>query len=312
MIAFFYESVKRLKEKNNPYWKYLYKVNKVLVNLLYPIGQRWKKTGRLDENSRIIVSLTTYPARAGSVWITIASLLQQTMPPYKVILWLAEEQFKDRRIAKNLERMQKRGLDIRFCEDLKSHKKYYYAMQEYPDYYILTADDDIFYPEDHIEKLWRGYEKYPDTIICHWSHQVGITDQKNFYPYNDWIDNTEAEPSYATLAVGCNGILYPPGSLPEEAFHKQIIMEAAFYTDDLWLKCMEILNQRKTVNCNKTILIYFNRLSTKGSGLWNSNIGQEKRNDNSWNRLMELYPEVKAVLLEETLKPGKEISGSAR
>jgi hypothetical protein len=305
MITFFYESVKKLKEENNPYWKYLYKVNKVLVNLLFPISQRWRKSGGLDENSRIVVSLTTYPARAGSVWITIASLLQQTMPPYKVILWLAEEQFKDRRIAKNLKRMQKRGLDIRYCEDLKSHKKYYYAMQEYPDYYILTADDDIFYPEDHIEKLWKGHEKYQDTIICHWSHRVGINSQKDFYPYNDWIDNAEEEPSYATLAVGCNGILYPPGSLPRETFRKQTIMEAAFYTDDLWLKCMEILNKRKTVNCNKTILIYFNRLSTKDRGLWNSNIGQEKRNDSSWDRLMELYPEVKEMLVEEALKTGK-------
>lgn len=299
MIRFFYETVRKLKKNNKSYWRLVYKINKVLVNLIFPVNQRWKQDYGLDARSRIIVSLTTYPARISTVWITAASLLQQTMRPYKLILWLAEEQFPGHEIPDNLERLKKRGLEIRFCEDLKPHKKYYYVMQEYPDYYVITADDDILYPEDHIEQLWKGHEKYPNNIICHWSHRVEFDGQGKFIPYDNWPDNGEEAPSFATLAVGCNGILYPPGSLPEQTFDKNKIVEISLNTDDLWLKCMEILNGWKTVNCNKPVLIYFNILSTGKSGLWKSNTGESRNNDIIWDKLMKLYPEVRNRLTEE-------------
>ncbi|MCI8571766.1 MAG: hypothetical protein HFI43_10250 [Lachnospiraceae bacterium] len=299
MIAFFYESVRKLKKEDRFYWKFLYKVNKVLVNMCFPVCQYWRRGDGTDRQSRIIVSLTTYPARINSVWITVSSLLQQTMKPYKVILWLAEEQFADRKIPQNLERLKKRGLEIRFCCDLKPHKKYYDVMAAYPDYYIITADDDIFYPENHVESLWKGYEKNPGAIICNWSHQIAFDEQGGFMPYDDWSDDARAVPSYGTLAVGCNGVLYPPGSLPAEAFSKRKILECALGADDLWLKCMEILNEKKTVNCSDMPLIYFNILSTKKSGLWKTNTGQRGDNDMIWGRLMEMYPQVITRLAEE-------------
>ncbi len=299
MIAFFYEMARKGKHYNWPCWRILYKINKVLVNLFFPVTQRWKNSCGVDGQSRLIVSLTTYPARISSVWITVTSLLQQTKKPGKVVLWLAVEQFPDRRIPKSLKRLERRGLEIRFCEDIKSHKKYYYAMREYPDYFIITADDDILYPEDHIERLWRGHEKYPDAVICHWSHRIEFDEGDNFIPYDDWPDNKEETPSWATLAVGCNGILYPPGVLPGEAFQKQNILRYALYTDDLWLKCMEILNGWKTVNCNEETLIYFNLLSTKNAGLWKNNTGHGSNNDRIWGLLMKLYPEVSDRLMEE-------------
>lgn len=299
MITFFYEVVRKAKGLNRPYWKFLYKINKAVINLFYPISQRCNKAYGLNENSRIIVSLTTYPARISTVWITIASLLTQTMKPYKVILWLAEEQFPDHKIPDSLEKMKQRGLEIRFCGDLKPHKKYYYAMQEYPEHYIITADDDTFYPENHIERLWDGHEKYTGNIICQWSHQIGFTEQGEFQAYNEWIDNAEDNPSYLTLAVGCGGILYPPDSLPAEAFDEGKITTYALYTDDLWLKCMEILQGKKIVNCNQTPLIYFNNIKTMKSGLWTHNTGQSRNNDIVWKQLMELYPEVREKLLKE-------------
>lgn len=301
MITFLYESVRKLKKERRFYWKLLYKVNKALVNVCFPISQYWKRGCGTDDQSQLIVSLTTYPGRIDSVWLTVSSLLQQTMKPYKVILWLAEEQFAGRGIPKSLERLKGRGLEIRFCGDLKSHKKYYDVMAAYPDYYIVTADDDIFYPENHLEELWKGHEKNPGAVVCNWSHQISFDKQGGFIPYDEWSDDAIEAPSYATLAVGCNGILYPPGCLPAEAFSKQKIRECALSADDLWLKCMEILNGKKTVNCKETPLIYFNILSTKKSGLWKSNTGQRGNNDMVWSRLMEMYPQVYRRLVGERL-----------
>lgn len=302
MVQFFYDMVVRAKRNKRSYWPWLYKVNKVLLNMLYPMTQRWNHRPGTDEKGKVIVSLTTYPGRIHQVWKTLATLLNQTMPPRKVILWLGEEQFPDRALPANLVRMTGRGLEIRYCTDLKSHKKYFEAFSRFPDEVVVTADDDILYPENHLEKLWQAYEENPNTVICHWSHRIEMDGEETFVPYNQWEDNGKEEPSYATLAVGCNGILYPPARQFDKAsdlLNPRKIQELALRADDLWLKCMEILCGIKTVNCNDTILIYYNVLSTRKSGLWVTNTGHEKNNDGVWTKLMEQYPEVRDRLKAE-------------
>ena len=299
MVQFFYEMVQILKEKKKGYWPLVYKINKLLLNVFYPISVLFQKGCGVDEKSKIIVSLTSYPARIDTVWLTAATLLNQTLKPYKVILWLAKEQFPDEKLPKKLTELQERGLEIAYCENLMPHKKYYYTMQKYPDYFVVTADDDIFYPENHLEKLWRGYEKYPGNIICHWSHKIGFDKNNDFRPYNEWTNNAEDAPSLLNLAVGCNGVLYPPYALVEEAFEIEKIKKYALHTDDLWLKCMSALKSVKVINCNQTILIYFNILKAQKSGLWQTNAKDENRNDKVWRVLMEEYPQVKQKLLNE-------------
>ena len=44
-------------------------------------------------------------------------------------------------------------------EDLRSHKKYYYTIKEYPDDIMITVDDDIFYRSDMIAKLMAYHKK---------------------------------------------------------------------------------------------------------------------------------------------------------
>ena len=44
-------------------------------------------------DTKLIVSLTTFPGRINSVHKTISTLLTQTLKPDEVILWLAEAQF---------------------------------------------------------------------------------------------------------------------------------------------------------------------------------------------------------------------------
>ena len=63
-----------------------------------------------------------------------------------VILWLSKEQFPDRSFIPNsLLSLEKRGLIIELCEgDLRSHKKYYYALRQYPNDIIITIDDMLF------------------------------------------------------------------------------------------------------------------------------------------------------------------------
>ncbi|NQD68650.1 glycosyltransferase family 2 protein, partial [Bacillus haikouensis] len=154
---------------------------------------RKNKTGLNTEEMRhtkVIVSLTSFPSRISTIWITIESLLRQTFKPDEIILWLAEEQFDGYdSLPTKLLRLQDKGLKIRFCDDLRSHKKYYYTFQEYPDCIVITVDDDVIYPTNTINALMEIHKKFPDSICCNRGHLIKKTFEKEIAPYNQWVQN---------------------------------------------------------------------------------------------------------------------------
>ena len=46
-----------------------------------------------QSGEEVIVSLTTFPARISTVWITIETIFRQEVMPDRIVLWLAKEQF---------------------------------------------------------------------------------------------------------------------------------------------------------------------------------------------------------------------------
>ncbi|WP_395632345.1 hypothetical protein [Flavobacterium sp.] len=196
----------------------------------------------------LIVSVTSFPARIEDVWISLESLMRQTVKPDAIILWLAGEQFPDRILPKKLISLQERGLTIRYCDDLRSHKKYYYAMQEYPEACIITFDDDLYYDNKVIERLVTLHDQYPDCICTNRAHQIKIKDGK-VLPYRQWDHNAKniLTPTKTLLPTGGAGTLYPPHFLPKTAFEAKLIRSLCFHADDVWLKLMATLNQKKSV-----------------------------------------------------------------
>lgn len=296
MIKFFYELTVKLKQKNMKVWPWFYKINKVIINLFYPCFQFFNKKYGLDENSCVIVSLTSFPERINMVWLTIATILNQNLKPKKIILWLAQDQFPTHKLPYSLKRLCKRGLEIQYCEDLKPHKKYFFTMKNYKESFIITIDDDMLYPEDFIENLVKNVKKYPNTIICNWAHKITFDQKGNFNPYKLWVHSSN-EVGKLIVPIGCCGILYPPNSLNLEVFEIEKIKKLAFYCDDLWLKCMALKNNTLAVNVNLNDLIFFNNLRNQKSGLWKHNTLGENRNDKVWSDLMNVYKE-----LEEHMK----------
>ncbi|SHJ13766.1 glycosyltransferase [Pseudobutyrivibrio xylanivorans] len=294
MIEKLYSDVQNLKKKNSKAWPYVYKVNKLLVNIFFPIIQSFNHSIGVDDKNNIIVSLTTYPARINTVGVTIESLLNQSYKPKKVLLYLSKEQFPEElnELPKKLVKLQKRGLEIVFVEDdLKPHKKYYYALQEYPNDLIITADDDIFYPEGHIERLVSTSKMFPNAVICNRSHRITMTnDLHGFEPYNSWKEILTDAPDELTVPIGCNGVLYKREFFDEELFDIEKIKKNSLYTDDLWLKVMELNNGIKAYNCVEEPLVYFDNIFNKNTGLWHTNASeQNNRNDEVWNELVKEY-----------------------
>ena len=61
---------------------------------------------------KLICTLTTFPDRIDSVQYTIKSLFNQSMKPDKIVLWLAESEFKDFEFPESIKQLQKRGLEL--------------------------------------------------------------------------------------------------------------------------------------------------------------------------------------------------------
>ncbi|WP_097003404.1 glycosyltransferase [Lacrimispora amygdalina] len=284
------------KIKNRKIKSVAYRINKLLLNSLYPVSTRFKYG--IDEKSDIIISLTSFPARINTVWITIQTLLNQTVKPKKLILWLAEEQFinKEKDLPHKLLKQKEYGLTIKFCDDLRPHKKYFYAMQQYPKCAIITVDDDIFYPETLVEELQKLSKKYPDTVCCTWAHEITF-ENGEIAPYGQWSYGVNGyEPNMKLIPIGCGGVLYPASILPMETYDKETIKKICLNSDDLWLKGMSVLNDVPAVRIRKEPLIYYSLVNTKSSGLYVTNIGQD-RNDIALRKIIEIFPKVNEKLL---------------
>lgn len=301
MIKFLYLVPIYLKEKGIFGWQYLYKLNKILLNFIYPVLHKMDKHKGVDEKGEIIISLTSFPARIELVWMTVASLMNQTLKPKKIILWLSKEQFiGEETLPKSLLILKERGLEIRFCTDLKPHKKYFYVMQEYPEDIIVTVDDDIFYPENHLEMLWKKHLEFPAAVCCWFAHRITYNAVGKIEEYRKWDGGISGEttPSFQVMAVGCGGVLYPPHSLSMNVFKKEDIFTLCPVTDDLWLKAMEIENETKTVRCTESSQVFYGFLKTRKTGLFTEN-ADKAGNDEAIAAIMEKYPHVEKILYED-------------
>lgn len=296
MLDKIYSLLSEVKINNKYLYPIVYKFLKIYFNIVYIIKYKLKNSKKvgINDESNIIVSLTSFPARIDSVWITIETLLNQTYQPKKIILWLAENQFEDNMsLPKSLTRLIKRGLEIRFCDDLRSHKKYYYAMKEFGKNIIITVDDDIIYPSNLINNLYNTYKIFPSSICCNWSHQIIFDENKKLRKYDDWHDGSGilTVPRLDTIPIGYAGVLYPPNSLDNNIFNIEDIFELAPLADDIWLKAMSLKNNVSVVRTQQVQVPFFGVIGTQKVSLFKVNC-MENENDKQINKINEKYPEI--------------------
>lgn len=244
------------------------------------------------QDVNVIVSLTSFPARVNSVHFTIQSLLKQTYLPKQIVLWLAKEQFPnaEKELPEELLKLQDSGVFIiKWCDDLKPHKKYYYAMQEYADMPIITVDDDVIYSENTVQQLVESYKKFPFAVSALRTHRIKVTEEKQIAPYRFWKREIKdvGIPSLALCATGVGGVLYPPHILPSETFNKYRIQEVCLNADDLWLKTMELINYVPVVLAGIPTKLEFVPHSQEVA-LWKEN-DTNGRNDTQLETLLEMY-----------------------
>lgn len=220
---------------------------------------------------KYIVSLTSFPSRINDVWIAVETILRQTFKPDCIILWLSEDQFQGINLPRSLTSLEKRGLTIRFVPgDLRSHKKYKYALEEFPNDYIITLDDDLYYDENLLKNLVELKKEFPDCVPTNRAHKLKY-ESNIILPYGKWLHNAfTKEPSNQLVQTGGYGTLYTFDDLYKDFNDERCFLKLAPYADDLWLKIMVLLKGKKIVTnqkYNKDPLVIkgtqFNKLVTE-------------------------------------------------
>ncbi len=225
--------------------------------------------------NELIVSLTTYSKRIHDVHLVIETIAQQTLKPNRVILWLDKEEFTLNSLPLVLRRQIDRGLEVRFCDNIKSYKKLIPTLEKFPDSDIITIDDDILYPFDMIELMVKEKSQYYGCVIANMVHEITY-DKSGVSPYKDWIfDSSNMTSSDSIFPVGAGGILYPAGVLHSECLDISKFTNLAPNADDVWFKAMTILNGNKSKKVNDTRSFKERFLVIKTNqdiGLFNSNL----------------------------------------
>ena len=273
--------------------------NKLVYSLPYRLWSEVLSERRMSKGRRkhedVIVSLTSHPGRIDTVALCIKTLLSQTSKPKKVLLWLSSLQFPNHEQdlpAELLHLTQKYAyFEIRWVdEDLAPHKKYFYTMQEYPEFPVIIVDDDVFYDHTLVEKLMKSYRKFPNCVSCMRANLIGFKNEHKLMSYEGWTMNYRAlldTPSYQLLPTGVGGVLYPPHALPESAFNKEAIIKVCLYCDDLWLKVFSAHNGFRVVvprdGCS-----YKDIPGTEETALWRINVRQNN-NDLSMRNILSYY-----------------------
>lgn len=200
-----------------------------------------QESGVTDEkycDHDIIVSLTTYSKRIYDVHLTIESIMEQTMKANRIILWL-DYSFENQPLPKALQLLQKRGLEIEYCKDIRSYKKLIPALKKFPDDAIITIDDDLIYDIDCLEKLIAAYKENPHYIYCNRHHRMLLDKKRKLLSYLQWeweSNNTEANiMNFPTTGAGT---LFPPHAFDEEVFNESVFLDICKYADDVWFKAM--------------------------------------------------------------------------
>ena len=237
-----------------------------------------------------IISLTSYYKRFNVLHLTLESLLNQAYKPDKIILWLSQEDLEKKALPRKIIKLKSRGIEIRIVnENIRSYKKLLYSLDEYPESHIITSDDDVLYPYTFLKKLVNTSDKYPECIVAYTCRLMKLKDKGRFELYSKWGKYVSwNKPSFKLLPIGASGILYPPNSLSQEVFNKNIFLKLAPTADDLWFKAMALLNNTKTVLVDYNSITFLNAKGSQEDSLTQQNVLQNK-NDEQLKSIFDHY-----------------------
>lgn len=249
---------------------------------------------------QLVVSFTSYAKRIYTVSLMLERLMNQTVKPDRIILYLSKENFpgREKDLPERVLDMCSFGLELRWCKgDMKSYKKIIPALKEFPNDIIITVDDDLYFDLDLIESLYNSYKKFPNAISAMRTHRIKFEEDGSIAPYSQWEKQYVEEdpmPHMDLLATTGAGTLFPPHIFSEEVCNEKEIMELCPTADDIWIKIMSVKNHIPVVPATKLRKLKYIS-GTQTETLWKTN---KQSNDKQLTNLLKRYNVDKKFLSE--------------
>ncbi len=267
------------------------------IRRLVKLKERHNLIPKIDsKKTNIIISLTTYGKRFNEVHYTLFSLFNQNILPDKIILWLDENEFNEKSVINNkiLKKYIQKGLEIKFCKNYASYKKFVPVLQLYPDATIIICDDDGYYDKNWLELLLEAQKNHSNDILCHSGTKIRI-DNHYLLPYEKWTDVRNDSIGFDIVPVGVGGTLFNSSLFYKDICNDKLFMEIAPKTDDLWLWSQAVLNNTKIRVINNSLFRPIDLGSDRNyPKLWINNA--VSGNDQNMINLLNYYPKLKEIL----------------
>lgn len=193
----------------------------------------------MNKGKQVVVSMTSFPAAIAYAEMAIRSLLQGSVLPDKLVLYLTFAQFKEGVLPDSLMRLSKDNpiFEIRnYEQDIRSYRKLIPALIDFPDAIIVTVDDDVHYHKNMLKRLLNLHDRIPNAVLAHRAKRI-----KKDLPYKKWKKFRwyhflfkQIHVNFTTMPTGVAGVLYPPHSLHPEMLDPALFTEIAPTSDDIW------------------------------------------------------------------------------
>lgn len=188
---------------------------------------------------RIIISMTSYPARIKFVGMVWFSILKQIKPAYNVhcVLVLSTEEFpsQEAELPIDIKKLVEMGaIELLWTpRNTRSHKKLMPVLAKYPDNPILIIDDDQLRPDGWLKIFIDDHTKWPNDVLA------GRIRQREVNGKFIWKDIDVSERGtiipYGRSQNGRGGTLYPPHIFTDqEFFDADLYMAYSPTSDESW------------------------------------------------------------------------------
>lgn len=259
----------------------------------------------MNNSSRIIVSLTSFPSAITYVVEVVRSILEGSVLPDKIVLYLFREEFLQNEIPSDLQQLVAESpiFEIRYCDrNMRSYLKLIPALRDFPDDIIVTVDDDIHYHPNMLRDLVAVHRRAPKAIIAHRVRKIKMDAPYGKWRKYKWYDFVfkKYRFSHRALQTGVGGVLYPPHSLDEKMLDPDLFTVLAPKQDDIWFWAAAASKGTYVV----PVPVGHNALKEVGKpmelSLKSVNLEPGKdRNREAFERILCHYPEIRCVVENE-------------
>lgn len=263
-------------------------------------------------NSQVIVSCTTTKNRLFLLYYMLKSIKKQTLKPDILYVNLSSKEDLIPAIHEFVPDLLKLDfVKINWTEDIGSYRKLLPIIDKIKDdeNFVVTADDDILYGNNWLEKLVEMGKKYPKHIVCARARNMKKKLFGKWEKYSKWELIEEARAGMNILPNGGAGAVYRKNLLDIEFLKDPAFRKIASTSDDLWFRMASLrkgtpvyvfpeinsesiyLNHRlglENINIKKYKKSFFTKINKKTLGRIKEWMRiDQSLNDKSWHQILE-------------------------